>query len=287
MRGERGVQTRIWTLSPLKEFARFSNNAVKRVLFSPDGSCFATTGSLVASSVRIWRTTDGQEVTAIQQSEPDGVRRGVALDPSGEFLVMPGTADEAWVCSLEGGRKLATVPHRGIERVALSRGNECIVTAGGKDGVRMWRLSRTSGRIAGVADPVALKDIGEVAAMCLTEDGTRLMTCGRDDDRAIRIWNTVDGQQVTSIPHRLGAEVDSIACSADGALFAVEMGPDESTSILRTTERSSARSTMSSMPTPSRSAPMAGISPPPHGGIRLPGAPLGGEHREASRRSRS
>jgi WD40 repeat protein len=220
VRGERGVQTQIWTLSPLKEFARFSDNTVQHVWFSPDGSCFATIGSLVASSVRIWRTSDGKEVTAIQRkNEPDSMPRGVALDPSGKFLVMPGTADEAWVCTVEGGRKLATLPHRGIERVALSRHNECIVTAGGEDGVRMWRLRRTSGKIAGVADTVALKDIGEVAAMCLTEDGTRLMTCSKDPDRAIRIWNTADGRLVTKISHRFGADI--IACSADGALFVV------------------------------------------------------------------
>jgi len=35
MHGDRGVQTRIWALSPLKEFARFSDNTVQRVFFSP------------------------------------------------------------------------------------------------------------------------------------------------------------------------------------------------------------------------------------------------------------
>jgi len=247
-------------------FARFSDNTVQRVFFSPDGSCFATIGRLVASSVRLWRTTDGEVVTAIQRkSKPEGVPRGVALDPSGEFLVIPGTPDEAWVCTVESGRKLATLPHRGIERVALSHRNECIVTAGDEDGVRIWNLRRTDGKVSGVAESVALRNIGDVAALCLTEDGTRLMTCSRDEVRAIRIWNTANGQPVTTIPHRFGA--DTIACSADGALLPSEMGQDKSTFIPPKTERSSARLTMSSMPTPSRSALMAGISPPPHGGI--------------------
>jgi WD40 repeat protein len=178
---------------------------------------------LVASSVRLWRTTDGEVVTAIQRkSKPESVPRGVALDPSGEFLVIPGTPDEAWVCTVESGRKLATLPHRGIERVALSHRNECIVTAGDEDGVRIWNLRRTDGKVSGVAESVALRNIGDVAAMCLTEDGTPLMTCSRDEVRAIRIWNTANGQPVTTIPHRFGA--DTIACSADGALFTVGNG---------------------------------------------------------------
>ena len=135
----------------IEEFARFSDNTVQRVFFSPpDGSCFATIGRLVASSVRLWRTTDGEVVTAIQRkSKPESVPRGVALDPSGEFLVIPGTpGTRLAVCTVESGRKLATLPHRGIERVALSHRNECIVTAGDEDG---YGFGTFGGRMAKLA----------------------------------------------------------------------------------------------------------------------------------------
>jgi len=225
VRGERGVQTRIWALSPLKEFARFSDNAVKRVRFSPDGSCFATIGGRV-ESVRLWRTIGGEEVTTIKSKRDlEAGSAACALDPSSEFLLMPGTADEAWVRAAKVGRNLATLPHRGVQRVAISRRNERLVTAGGNDGIRVWQLQRTDGEITGTLSPVALKEPGAISSMCLTDDGTRLFTTSQDGPQAIRIWNTANGEPIASIPNEFGA--DSIACSADGTRIVVGNGTSE------------------------------------------------------------
>jgi WD40 repeat protein len=110
LRGVRGVQTRIWALSPLKEFGRFSDSSVSRVRFSPDGSCFATVGDWL-NSVRLWRTIGGEKVTTIKtkRDAETGSSGMAAIDPSGGFLAIAGTADEVWLCAVKGGQKLATL----------------------------------------------------------------------------------------------------------------------------------------------------------------------------------
>ncbi|MEA3211586.1 MAG: hypothetical protein QOE70_4643 [Chthoniobacter sp.] len=222
VRGEHGVQTRIWSLSPVKEFARFSDNSVREVRFSPDGSCFATIGQR-GQSVRLWRTIGGEEMTTIKQKSDAATGfKSVALDPNGEFLVMAGTKDEAWLCAVKGGRQLVKLPHRGIQNVAISRRDERIVTAGGDDEIQVWRLLRTEGLITAASAPVALKEPGEISDLCLTEDGSRLTTSSDEVSRAVRIWNTADGAPMASVRDEFGAF--QITCSADGRLIAFGNG---------------------------------------------------------------
>ncbi|MBA3962755.1 MAG: toll/interleukin-1 receptor domain-containing protein [Chthoniobacterales bacterium] len=213
--GERGVQTRIWKLSPVQEFARFTDSTVNRVRFSPDGSCFATIGSWV-ESVRLWLTLGGEEVTTIKTKVDLGTRSDVcALDSNGEYLLMPGSQNEAAVRAVKGGRKLVALPHRGVLGFAISHHDDRLVTLGGDDGIRIWQLQRTGGKITGASGPVALKESGEINGICLSEDGTRLFTAGEE----IHLWNTASGELIARIPNQFGA--DTIACSADGTLVAV------------------------------------------------------------------
>jgi WD40 repeat protein len=118
VRGERGVQTRIWALSPpVKEFGRFSDSTVEYVRFSPDGLRFATVGPSV-ESVRLWRTIGGEEDSTLktkrEKFDDTHHDRIVAINPTGEFLAVAGTADEVWLCVRKGGRRLATLPHKGM-----------------------------------------------------------------------------------------------------------------------------------------------------------------------------
>ncbi len=226
VRGERRVQTRIWALSPqIKEFGRFSDYTASCVRFSPDGRRFATAGPSV-DSVRLWWTIGGEEVHTIKTNrdpktfDSDHRDRMAAINATGEFLAVAGTADEVWLYDLKAWRKLATLRHKGVTYIAISQLGDCIVTADGENGANVWRFVRVDGKITGVTHPVAMEQGHGLGTMCLSADGSRFMaTRGGGYDGVIYIWNTADGKSAGSVTVP-DFSIDAICCSAKGEVVA-------------------------------------------------------------------
>ncbi|GAA3043862.1 helix-turn-helix domain-containing protein [Actinokineospora globicatena] len=196
---------------------------VGRVRASPGTLAAATNGTGevlvtgdIAGFVRVWRVGDGGHLRLV--GEPVAVSAvgifAVAVDPGGRFAAITGADRRVHLLDLADPARpvpdaFADLGGTGFALEFSADGGSLAVA--GKSGVRVWRRD---------AAPVVLTEDADFKAVAFHPDG-RTVVAG-SADRTVRGWR--DGVEFGAEFPRLGAAVNGLTFSRDGARLAVATG---------------------------------------------------------------
>lgn len=261
---------RLWDLASGTTQARLVGHTgeVSAVALTPDGQGIVTGGH--DGMLRLWDRRTGREQVCLR---PAGTRTGLPFRPADPVSAVAVTPDGQWIVSgdmggtvrvwdLAVGREQACLTsHNGpVWAVAVTPDGRRIVSGGGGDGtIRVW--DRKSGReLARYARGWSVRrlpgHLKGVAAVAVTPDGSRIVSCGGaggglvrgldPGDGTIRIWDRASGRQLACLTgHSRG--VTGIAITPDGAEI-VSVGSDHTIRIWDRHAKAQVRGTASGVP---------------------------------------
>jgi WD40 repeat protein len=190
-------------------------DAVSSVAFRPDGEQVAT-GS-ADRTARLWDSATGKELLRLPETgEHEGPVSAVAFLNAGRMLITAAgnrlNSDEPggvrlWPIEAPAGQKLGE-PH-GTWALAVTPHGKTMAWAGGGKQVKLWEITRPDRQ---VYPPLKTG----VLAIALSADGR---TLAATDDWAVRLWNTADKQEQTTLNGHKG-KVSSLCFSPDGRTLA-------------------------------------------------------------------
>ncbi|CRK56761.1 High-affnity carbon uptake protein Hat/HatR [Alloactinosynnema sp. L-07] len=173
--------------------------------FSRDGTTLAVgTG---AGVVEVWdvRTRSKRELAG--DGEPI---RGVAISPTGAYLVSSDGKTPPVLWDLPGGRRLATVEDPDATTVAFDSVTDTFITSAQLRGVRAWRV--TGGHVEPLsrlpAQPSMAWDVSEPV-------GDRIAVV--DENGKVAVWDLVRGQVLAAHDDRGRVEARSVVLGQDGS----------------------------------------------------------------------
>jgi WD40 repeat protein/serine/threonine protein kinase len=174
--------------------------AVRRVLFSPDGTRLASAGS--DRTIQIWDVASGQRSRTFDQ---EAEIKALAFSPDGTKIASGGTDRLVHIWSIDGGAPQAWTGHAGeILAVAFTPAGT-IVSGDANRSLARWDASGRA-KFIDVAG-------GNVAHIALIGDGSTFATAGADP--ALRIWDAKTGEGRAVLRAHAGQIVD-LAVSPDG-----------------------------------------------------------------------
>lgn len=200
-----GLRTRWCFESPLPA----THEPTYAVAFSPDGA-------VVASSNRVFRTSDGVEIAhLVPHLLRSGLGRPYALAFSPDGSTLFGATDGGQIVGLEtAGWTLQNVfqaSPRALVALGLSRSGETLAAAG-DEGVVVLLASRPLGLLGALGRHGA-----RVKAVAYSPDGRTVASAG--DDRELRLWD-VGRRRAAGTVGVHTAPIRAVAFSSDGRLLA-------------------------------------------------------------------
>jgi WD40 repeat protein len=213
--GKDGI-ARLWDLGggPSVNFSGHID-AVLSVAFRPDGEQIAT-GS-ADRTARLWNVATGKELFRLPETGAhEGPVSAVAFLNGGRMLITAAgnrinAADPGGVClwpaEMPNVHKLGE-PH-GTWTLAATPHGKTFAWAGGGKQVKLWEITRPDRQLY---PPLKTG----ILAIALSADGR---TLAATEDWSIRLWNTADKQEQTSLVGHKG-RVSSLAFSPDGRTLA-------------------------------------------------------------------
>jgi len=181
------------------------------VVFSPDGSHFATLG--LGYVVRIW-TPMGELAGSVEHR--DTVRQAV-FSPKGDYLATASDDYSAQVCSVASGKLLAVLRHPGwVSAVQFSPDQRQLLTACTDDMARLWDWK--TGRL--VCPGFEHKD--EVWDAGFMPDRPWILTLGMDS--TVRGWESRTGKAIMpplGLSPGVASDLHDLMIARDGKLMAV------------------------------------------------------------------
>lgn len=195
------------------------NNTV--ILFSPDGTRFATRGN-VRFVLTLWDAVAGVELRRLKR-EPVPNAYDLAFSPDGKRIAVAEGRDIASVWDVETGAQLMVF--RGHDSSVVS-------VACSPDGRHIASSSREIIRVwdgASGAELMRLQDeeAADIRSLTYSPDGSRLISYGGDN--VIRVWDTASGKKLLAIEIEDRVQ-GRIAISRDGKLVA--LGGTDSTILI-------------------------------------------------------
>jgi WD40 repeat protein len=193
---------------------------VMSVAFSPDGRQLASAGR----TVKLWDATTGEELRTLR-GHTDAIR-SVAFSPDGSRLASAGDDNTVRLWDARTGEVIRTFHVYTAERVgwvmsvAFSPDGTRLATGHADDTVRLWDTG------PGLEVRTFKVYRGAVASIAFSPKGRRLASAGDDstirlwgDDRTIRLWDAVAGQELRTLQGHTGP-VRTAVFSPDGTRLA-------------------------------------------------------------------
>ncbi len=202
-------------------------HAIRSVVFSPDGTVFASAGGVSGTedcAIRLWDAADGNEQR--QFTEDHGVS-SLAFAPDGKVLASGSQLGRVRLWQVESGKELRRLAEPGdptrseseITAIAFAADGLTVAAASATGNVRVWEA--VTGRLLRELPPP-----GEaVRCLAFSPDASLLATA--DASGRVRPWHTVKGNVLRQF---IGHDelINSMAFSPDGTILACGPGNNES-----------------------------------------------------------
>eukprot|EP01027_Heterolobosea_sp_BB2_P006447 GEZU01009752.1.p1 GENE.GEZU01009752.1~~GEZU01009752.1.p1 ORF type:complete len:532 (-),score=98.55 GEZU01009752.1:57-1616(-) len=135
-------------------------------------------------TVRYWDVVVGQEIAKLEGHQ-DYVRAGVKHPTNNNLVVTGGYDHQVYLWDLRSGQRVATMDHGAQVEGLVVFPNGGMVASCGDNYVRVWDIFNSGKQMFNVS-----KHQKVITAMCLNENGTRLLTGGLD--RIVKVYDTSD-----------------------------------------------------------------------------------------------
>ncbi|MDT9687358.1 protein kinase [Streptomyces sp. P9(2023)] len=203
---------RVWDVTTGTVRPRHGAGNPTTIALSPDGERLLTAGH---GRVGVWSVDDFVRLTGLDRDQVGGAQH-VSFSADGRFALAASHYYPGWLWELDTGRRVQTLRGGGVSVIWLGDDGRMSVS-GGLDGlVRLWDLD------SGACVRVLSGHPGPVASVCLSADGTRILTSGTRGDPTIRLWDAADGTCLR-VFDELPAYASVVRFTADGR-FAVSGG---------------------------------------------------------------
>ncbi|KAG6885358.1 hypothetical protein C0992_005190 [Termitomyces sp. T32_za158] len=181
-----------------------SNNVVRSVAFSPDGTQIVSGSD--DSSVQVWDTMTGKQVQELQgHTHPV---TSVAFSPDGAQIVSGSDDNSVRVWDAMTGKQVQELQSHthSVTSVAFSPDGAQIVSGSDDNSVRVWDAitGKEVQELQGHTDPVT--------SVAFSPDGTVIVS--GSDDNSVWVWDAMTGKQVQELQGHTHS-VTSVAFSPD------------------------------------------------------------------------
>ena len=199
---------------------------ISSVAYSPDGKTIATGGDYRSNALQLWDVPTRKLKTRYTE-HTDGTLSSIVYSPDGRTIAAVGLRDNTvrlW--NAKTGKHKATFKHDNtkgeydISAVAYAPDGQTIAAVGGhyknhKGTVYLWHVQTRKRKII-------YEGPDYISAVAYSPDGRTLATGSWNGN--LRVWHTVTGEELKTIPTKHKGGVDSLAYSPDGKTIATGGG---------------------------------------------------------------
>jgi WD40 repeat protein len=241
------------------------NEFILGVAFTPDDQMLASGGGYSTNDIRIWRLSDGQNISVINDNL--GANNAVAYSPDGQLLAAAKANAEATVFNPFNGNAVQNLGHDGtVNFVAFSSDGQMLATASDDQSARLWPVGNNFATFTLNGPSGFVKSVG------FAPDGQTLIAAGQDwraQRGTILFWRTANGSLLQAYNQETSAAVYSAQMSPDGNVFvygrtdgAVVLARTPNTNVPSPSPTPTATATASAIPNPTATA-TATVEPSP------------------------
>ncbi|MFD7325256.1 protein kinase [Streptomyces sp. NPDC059875] len=206
---------RVWDVTTGTCRPRHGAGYVKTVALSPDGERLLTA---CMGRVDVWSVHDFARLTGLDQDQVGGAQH-VSFSADGRYALAANHHYPGWLWEVHTGRRVQTLRGSGGVSVIWLGDDGRTSVSGGLDGLlRLWDLD------SGACVRTLRGHHRPVASVCLSADGTRILSSGTRGDPTIRLWDAAGGACLRVFDEQ-PAEATVVRLTADGR-FAVSGGGD-------------------------------------------------------------
>jgi WD40 repeat protein len=192
------------------------NEFILGLAFTPDDQVLASGGGYSTNNIRIWRLSDGQNVSIINDNL--GANNAVAYSPDGQLLAAAKANSVATVFNPSNGNAVQNLGHGGmVNFVAFSPDGQTLATASDDQSARLWPVGDNFQTFTLNGPSGFVKSVG------FAPDGQTLIAAGQDwgaQRGTILFWSTANGALVRAYDQETSNGVFSAQFSPDGSSFA-------------------------------------------------------------------
>jgi WD40 repeat protein len=225
------------------------NEFILGLAFSADDQLVASGGGYSTNEIKIWRLSDGQNISII--NDQLGANNAVAYSPDGQLLAAAKANAVATVFNPSNGNAMQNLGHDGtVNFVAFSPNGQMLATASDDQSARLWQVGNNF-EIFSLNGPS-----GFVKSVHFSPDGALVLAAGQDfgaGKGTLLFWNAANGSLLRAYTQGTSSAIYSAQFSPDGNVFAY--GLDDGTVVV-------ARNTVTTAPGPTPS-PTPGVIPSP------------------------
>jgi WD40 repeat protein len=192
------------------------NEFILGLAFSPDDQLLASGGGYSTNEIKIWRLSDGQNISIINDNL--GSNNAVAYSPDGQLLAAAKANSVATVFNPANGNAVHNLGHDGtVNFVAFSPNGQTIATASDDQSARLWQVGNNFQTFSLNGPSGFVKSVG------FSPDGQMLIAGGQDwgaQRGTILFWRVADGALLRAYTQQTSTAVFSAQISTDGSSFA-------------------------------------------------------------------
>ena len=192
------------------------NEFILGLAFRPDDQLLVSGGGYSTDDIRIWRLSDGQNISIIKDNV--GSNNAVAYSPDGQLLGAAKASAQATVFNPSSGNAVQNLGHDGrVNFIAFSPDGQTVATASDDQSARLWPTGNNFATFTLNGPSGFVKSVG------FSPDGQILIAAGQDwgtQRGTILFWRTANGALVRAYNQETSTAVFSAQFSPDGSTFA-------------------------------------------------------------------